>query len=127
MVLIENHVSDAFINGATFIGPDGKIDGHILFYEGEIRDGTGTVARKRLFCFYVCDTEIKPISPAIIWDLAEGVNDKNEKGFNHEEHEGHEGKNDLIIPVKESEGKHNTIPLSRNDLIPPIKGGEGGV
>lgn len=75
MVWIENSLADSLINGATFIDPDGKIDGYILFYEGEIRDGTGAVAGKRLFGFYVCDTEIKPISPAIIWDLAEGQND----------------------------------------------------
>ncbi|GAN34489.1 coenzyme F420-dependent N5,N10-methylene tetrahydromethanopterin reductase [Candidatus Brocadia sinica JPN1] len=43
--------------------------------------------RKRLFGFYVSETETKPVSPAIIWDLAEW---KNDKGFNHEEHEGHE-------------------------------------
>lgn len=75
MVWIENHVSVALFNGATFIDPDGKIDGHILFYEGEIRDGTGAVAGKRLFGFYVSETEIKPVSPSIIWDLAEGQND----------------------------------------------------
>lgn len=75
MVWIENSLADALLNGATFIDPDGKIDGHILFYEGEIRDGTGAVAGKRLFGFYVSETETKPVSPAIIWDLAEWQND----------------------------------------------------
>ena len=37
MVWIENSLADSLLNGATFIDPDGKIDGHILFYEGEIR------------------------------------------------------------------------------------------
>ena len=72
MVWIESSFSSSLLNGATFVDPDGRMDGHILFYEGEIRDGTGHVAGKRLFGFYVDGSEIKPISPAVIWDLAEG-------------------------------------------------------
>ncbi|HID27431.1 MAG TPA: DUF3883 domain-containing protein [Methanosarcinales archaeon] len=78
MVWIENNFSDSLLNGATFTDPDGKVDGYILFYEGEIRDGTGCVAGKRLFGFYVGGDEIKSISPAIIWDLAEGHNIEND-------------------------------------------------
>lgn len=36
----------------TFIDPDGDLDGYILYYEGEISDGTGAVAGKRLFALY---------------------------------------------------------------------------
>jgi hypothetical protein len=43
----------------------------ILFYEGEIRDGTGHVAGKRLFAFYSSGREVSLIPPAILWDLAE--------------------------------------------------------
>lgn len=74
MVWVERTFSDSLLKGATFIDPDGRMDGYILFYEGEIRDGTGNVAGKRLFSFYVTDREVKPISPAIIWDLKEGEN-----------------------------------------------------
>jgi len=72
MVWIESNFSDALLRGATFTDPDGKLDGYILFYEGEIKDGTGGVAGKRLFGLYANEEEIRPISPAIIWDLAEG-------------------------------------------------------
>ena len=68
---IENNFSDSLRKGTTFTDPDGKLDGYILFYEGEIRDGTGSVAGKRLFGFYSGGEDVKPISPAIIWDLAE--------------------------------------------------------
>lgn len=78
MVWIENSLADSLLNGAIFIDPDGNMDGHILFFEGEIRDGTGLIAGKRLLSFYICNDEIKPISPALLWDLAEGKNEEKE-------------------------------------------------
>ena len=110
MVWIENSLADSVLNGATFIDPDGKMDGYILFYEGEIRDGTGYVAGKRLLSFYICGDEIKPISPALLWDLAEGQNDKYEKDFNHEEHEGHEEKKPPL-----EKGQPPKSPLTKGD------------
>ncbi|MBD3343282.1 MAG: DUF3883 domain-containing protein, partial [Candidatus Lokiarchaeota archaeon] len=68
---VEEQYSDAMMRGAVFLDQDGKYDGHILFYEGEIKDGTGAIAGKRLFCFYLFDNGLKAISPAVIWDLAE--------------------------------------------------------
>jgi hypothetical protein len=60
--------------GGIFVDPDGRMDGFIMFYEGEVRDGTGAIAGKSLFAYYYNrDTsEIESISPTIIWDLAEG-------------------------------------------------------
>lgn len=72
MTWIEANLMDCLINGATFIDPDRRLDGYILFYEGEIKDGTGAVAGKRLFSFYDSGSEVVPISPAIIWDIVEG-------------------------------------------------------
>ena len=69
---VDRNLSYAPLNGAVFIDPDGRMDGYILFYEGEIK---GQVAGKRLFSFYVPkDGNKSPISisPSIIWDLAEG-------------------------------------------------------
>ncbi len=71
IVWIEDNFSDSLLNGATFRDPDGRMDGHILFYEGGIKDGTGTTAGKRLFAFYTDGEEIEPIFPAVIWDLEE--------------------------------------------------------
>ncbi len=38
--------------GATFLDPDGRMDGVLLFFEGQISDGTGEVVGKRLFALY---------------------------------------------------------------------------
>ncbi|MDY6865120.1 MAG: helicase-related protein [Halobacteriota archaeon] len=78
MAWIEDNFSDSLLNGATFIDPDGNMDGYILFYEGEIRDGTRDVAGKRLFGFYTDGNEVRPVSPVVIWDLAEGEKKENE-------------------------------------------------
>ena len=71
MLYIERTCSDALLTGATFLDPEGVLDGYIVFYEGEIRDGTGSAAGKRLFSFYVQDQQVKPFAAAGIWDLAE--------------------------------------------------------
>jgi len=71
MQWVEERCSDKLLTGAVFADPDNRLDGEILFYEGEIRDGTGEVAGKRLFSFYHHDDEIRSIAPSIIWDLAE--------------------------------------------------------
>jgi len=74
MQWIENNFSKCLYTGATFIDPDGIKDGYIIFYEGEIKDGLGRIAGKRLFSFYIPNNEnlnIAQISPSVIWDLAE--------------------------------------------------------
>ncbi|HNR65969.1 MAG TPA: DUF3883 domain-containing protein, partial [Atribacterota bacterium] len=78
MVWIENSFSDSLLNGATFIDPDGNLDGIILFYIGEITDGNHEVAGKRLFSFYVKDKTVQPVPPSIIWDLAESNKTESE-------------------------------------------------
>lgn len=70
-IWIEKNFSDVLLNGATFSDPDRKLNGYILFYEGELKDGKGAVAGKRLFGFYTDGKEIRSISPSIIWELAE--------------------------------------------------------
>lgn len=72
---VEDELSDCLKQGAVFEDPDGKLDGVVLFYEGEIHDGLGQVVGARLFAFYVSsDTGIvKPIDPAAIWDVAEST------------------------------------------------------
>ncbi|GER93790.1 helicase [hot springs metagenome] len=69
---VERNLKGSLINGSVFYDPDRRLDGYILFYEGEIRDGTGAVAGKRLFSFYNNGEDVIPISPAIIWDLIDG-------------------------------------------------------
>lgn len=71
MMWIEQNYIDLLSNGTVFIDPDGLLKGEILFYEGEIKDGVGNIAGKRLFSFFVSGDEIKPVHPSIIWDLLE--------------------------------------------------------
>ncbi len=69
----EKRLSDALHHGAVFTDPDGRLDGVLLFYEGEITDGTGQVAGRRLLAFFadaVADG-VKPVNPALLWDLVE--------------------------------------------------------
>ena len=72
---VGSELSDCLKQGAVFEDPDGEIDGVILFYEGEVRDGLGQIAGVRLFAFYVqSDTgTAEPIDPKIIWDLSEST------------------------------------------------------
>jgi len=62
--------------GAEFKDPSGQLDGYILFYEGQISDGTGHIAGKRLFAYYVDSRTgaIEFIQPSILWDLQEVAN-----------------------------------------------------
>ena len=66
-------------DGATFIDPEGKMDGVIWFLEAEIRDGKNEVAGKRLFSVYqdlsacasqaVRNNTLSFLNPAVLWDL----------------------------------------------------------
>jgi SNF2 family DNA or RNA helicase len=72
MLWVERNYLESLPQGSVFTDPDSRMDGYILYYEGEIKDGTGAVAGKRLFAFYTDGNEVSPVSPAIMWDLAEG-------------------------------------------------------
>ncbi|MCS7061890.1 MAG: helicase-related protein [Anaerolineae bacterium] len=73
---IERDLSAALLRGTTFFDPDGRLDGALLFYEGQIHDGAGQVAGKRLFALFIpcagdaSDAAPRSVDPAIVWDLA---------------------------------------------------------
>lgn len=71
---VEKELSTSLQQGAVFVDPEGKLDGVLLFYEGEIKDGKGNVAGKRLFVLYIDSNvrEIHAVNPSLLWDLAEG-------------------------------------------------------
>jgi len=60
------------MKGAIFRDPSGKYNGLIFFFEGEVKDGKGVVAGKRLFAIYRDDRtgEVRDTNPSVIWDLA---------------------------------------------------------
>jgi superfamily II DNA or RNA helicase len=56
--------------GAVFVDPDGRLDGWLLFLEGEVRDGTNQVAGKRIFALYrSVGGDVRLINPSVLWDL----------------------------------------------------------
>jgi len=77
---VDSNYSTELNKGSVFIDPEGKLNGYILFYEGEIRDGTNTTAGKSLYAYYydLSSGNVKSVSPTIIWDLAEGEPIKEE-------------------------------------------------
>jgi SNF2 family DNA or RNA helicase len=77
---VDRNYSTELNKGSVFIDPEGKLNGYILFYEGEIKDGTNTTAGKSLYAYYydLSSGNVKSVSPTIIWDLAEGEPIKEE-------------------------------------------------
>lgn len=55
--------------GAVFIDPSGKYNGILWFYEGEVKDGKGEIAGKKLLTIYQEGEKLSEINPAILWDL----------------------------------------------------------
>ncbi|MGB9711183.1 MAG: helicase-related protein [Thermodesulfovibrio sp.] len=55
--------------GAVFEDPEGRLNGYVYFYEGEIKDGKRDVAGKKLIALYDDGKQIKELNPSIIWDL----------------------------------------------------------
>ncbi|MGC8744983.1 MAG: helicase-related protein [Verrucomicrobiia bacterium] len=56
-------------NGAVFEDPQGKYNGIFWFFEGEVNDGKGNVAGKKIIAIYDNGKELKQINPATLWDL----------------------------------------------------------
>jgi superfamily II DNA or RNA helicase len=77
---VERNMDIALKEGAVFTDPDGIMDGVLLFYQGEIRDGQNEIAGTRLFAMYADGSSgtVSPVNPAILWDLQEGGKTKGE-------------------------------------------------
>ncbi len=54
---------------AVFGDPEGQREGVLWFVEGDVTDGAGQPAGKRVFCLYqALDGTIQQVNPAILWD-----------------------------------------------------------
>lgn len=55
---------------AVFGDPEGVRAGTLWFVEGEVTDGSGQPAGKRVFCLYhaLADGSIQNVNPAVLWD-----------------------------------------------------------
>ncbi len=69
----EQNYSDALKTGACFEDPDGIFNGVVVFYEGEIRDGSDAVTGRRLFAYYLPENSetIEKVNPKLLWDFQE--------------------------------------------------------
>jgi len=62
--------------GAIFKDPSGRLNGYIWFYIGEVKDGKGEVAGRKILTIYDDGENLKTINPSILWDLSP-CNDKH--------------------------------------------------
>ncbi len=56
--------------GTIFKDPSGVYDGFMWFYIGEVKDGKGETAGRKIIAIYDMGDKLKEINPAILWDLS---------------------------------------------------------
>ena len=66
---VKNNFFSNLQKGTVFKDPSAKYNGILWFYEGEVKDGKGEVAGKRLLTIYDNGNDLEEINPAILWDL----------------------------------------------------------
>jgi hypothetical protein len=66
---IHKNYEDKLKKGAVFEDPSCKYNGIVWFFEGEVKDGTGNIAGKKIIAIYDDGKNLQPINPAIVWDL----------------------------------------------------------
>lgn len=83
----EKHYSNVLKTGACFEDPDGKFNGVVAFYEGEIMDGSKTVAGRRLFAYYLPENseKVEIVNPKLLWDFKEAQQDSTNDVSNMQE------------------------------------------
>ncbi|MGB9824479.1 MAG: DEAD/DEAH box helicase [Candidatus Hydrothermia bacterium] len=62
--------SEEVTRGSVFKDPSGILNGYIWFYIGEVRDGKGEVAGRKIIALYDDGKNLREINPAILWDLS---------------------------------------------------------
>ncbi len=55
--------------GAVFLDPNNKYNGVLYFFEGQVNDGKGNIAGKKIMAIYDNHETLTEINPAILWDL----------------------------------------------------------
>lgn len=74
---VERHYFSVLRKGAVFEDPTARYDGIIWLFEGEVKDGKGNIAGKRLMALYEGE-EMREINPAILWDFVPSENKKSD-------------------------------------------------
>ncbi|HOP95700.1 MAG: helicase-related protein [Dictyoglomaceae bacterium] len=74
---IIDEFSEEVKRGSVFEDPDGRLDGFIWFYIGEVKDGKGEVAGRKIVAIYDNGRGYQEINPGILWNLSPSeVSDK---------------------------------------------------
>ncbi|HDQ71911.1 MAG TPA: DUF3883 domain-containing protein [Chloroflexi bacterium] len=93
---------------AVFGDPEGQREGVLWFVEGEVTDGSGQPAGKRVFCLYQpVAGEIQRVNPAVLWDcepMGKGAREQGRKGAKAQDRQG-------VIP------QEAMVPESVRDLL----------
>jgi SNF2 family DNA or RNA helicase len=66
---INKNYENELKKGAVFEDPSCKYNGIVWFFEGEVKDGTGNIAGKKIMAIYDDGKNLQSINPAIVWDL----------------------------------------------------------
>ena len=65
----EQKFAEEVKKGTIFNDPSGKLNGYIWFYIGEVKDGKGEVAGRKIMAIYDNGKKQRQISPSILWDM----------------------------------------------------------
>jgi SNF2 family DNA or RNA helicase len=88
---INKNYENELKKGAVFEDPSCKYNGIVWFFEGEVKDGTGNIAGKKIMAIYDDGKNLQPINPAIVWDLI--PIDETDKSFSSDKNQLQERKN----------------------------------
>ena len=67
----EQEYSDAALGGSVFVDPTGIMDGHLVFCEGSVTDGSGRLAGRQMLACFVdrAGGSVRSVSPSVMLDL----------------------------------------------------------
>jgi SNF2 family DNA or RNA helicase len=88
---INKNYENELKKGAVFEDPSCKYNGIVWFFEGEVKDGTGNIAGKKIMAIYDDGKNLESINPAIVWDLI--PIDEPDKSFSIDKNQLQERKN----------------------------------
>jgi superfamily II DNA or RNA helicase len=88
---INKNYENELKKGAVFEDPSCKYNGIVWFFEGEVKDGTGNIAGKKIMAIYDNGKNLESINPAIVWDLI--PIDEPDKSFSIDKNQLQERKN----------------------------------
>jgi len=69
LILMERNYFSKLRRGAVFEDPSGKYNGILWIFEGEVKDGKGEIAGKKLISLYDDGHKLEEVNPSILWDF----------------------------------------------------------